>query len=869
MNKTDLKAFSIAARLELLARVRERAAFYGITEEKCKSNAVDVSASFQKLDGSLLSTRETQQRFALLSRIRSSGFEQVMEEVAYTWFNRFIALKYMEEHQLLPVDIRVLPEQPGALPQMVKEAQHVELDGISLANVAQMLDENRTDELYKAQLIALCNQLSDSLPQMFEPIEDYTELLFPENLLRTESVLGMMAKLNNPKDANWEDIQVIGWLYQYYISEKHDEVVDINGSSIKKEDIPAATCLYTTDWVVRYMVENSLGALWLEGHDDDNLKQKWRYYMTEGEQPPETTAVLEKIRLESRTVQPENIKVLDPCMGSGHILVYAFDVLMDIYRSVGFTDRDAVECIIQNNLFGLDIDDRAAQLAYFSLMMKACEYDRRFLRRSNQPHVCAIVNSQTIDAENLLCYGELKGKAQDLLESFADAKEYGSIIHVPISLEDLYGLKSKGQEIIAEADNGLRLDEAAINKSAVVAIEALLPQAIILAQHYDAVVTNPPYLNKYSANLKRYIQEEYPDYKSDLFSVFMARNFDFCKSNGYSAFMTPFVWMFIKSYEKLRGMILDEKTITTLIQMEYSAFEEATVPICSFVLRNTKMNYAGNYLRLAEFKGGMDVQNEKVLEAQADPGCKYRYAAQQDNFSIIPGSPIAYWVSQQSFNNFVTMKKLGAYGTGRIGLITGDTSRFIRIWSEVSFDNIGFGITSNEDSILSGLKWFPIQNGGDFRRWYGNIDSVVNWENDGYEMKFDNYAGERVRSHNYNGDYAFQRAISWTTISSAQFCCRYATEGYIFDTAGPFFIPNDYNDIRRILAFLETKIADYYLNVINPTINFPPGYIQSLPFDVGSKGNEIDSITSDCVELSKNDWDSRETSWDFKKHSLI
>ena len=680
MNKTDLKNFAIAARLELLARVRDRAALYGITKEKAEARALVPSEEFQRLDGAVLTQREIAQRNALLSRVHRKGYVQVMEEAAYTWFNRFIALRYMEEHQLLPVDVRVLPEVPGLLPQLVKEAQRVEIDGVDLADVAQMLDENRTEELYRTLLIALCNQLSAVLPQMFEAIADYTELLFPDGILKVDSVLGMLAKLNKPEDGNWADIQVIGWLYQYYISEKHDEVVDINGSSINKEDIPAATCLYTTDWVVRYMVENSLGALWLEGHDNSCLRQKWRYSMVEGEQTPETAAKLAEIRKGSAALQPEQITILDPCMGSGHILVYAFDILMDIYRSVGYTDRDAVESIVTRNLYGLDIDDRSAQLAYFALMMKACEYDRRFLRRGPQPHVLAIREGQRIDPADLRCYGPLKEKAQALYACFASAKEYGSILQVPLTMDELRQLQAKGEQIIAEAQDGLRLDEAAINRSAVSAIEDLLPQAMILAGHYDAVITNPPYLNKFSPNLKRFVQDTYPDYKSDLFSVFMARNFDFCKPNGFTAYMTPFVWMFIKSYEKLRAMILQEKCITTLIQMEYSAFEEATVPICSFVLRNSQMNYAGNYLRLSDFRGGMEVQNAKVLEAQTTPGCKYRYITQQDNFSKIPGAPVAYWLSMMSFSAFITGTTLENISKPKTGMRTGDNERFLRFW---------------------------------------------------------------------------------------------------------------------------------------------------------------------------------------------
>lgn len=863
MNKTDLKNFAVSARVELLSRVRDRAALYGITEEKCRSKAVAPSDTFQKLGGGMLSRHEAAQREALLAQIRRKGFSQVMEEAAYTWFNRFIALKYMEEHRLLPIEQRVMPEKAGEMPQIVREAQRVELDGLALDQVIQMLEENRTEELYKALVMALCNQLSAALPQMFEQIADYTELLFPGGILKAESVLGMMAKLNSPEDNNWADIQVIGWLYQYYISEKHDEVVDINGAAIRKEDIPAATCLYTTDWVVRYMVENSLGRLWLDGHPDHNLQAQWRYYMEEAEQEPEVAAKLAEQRKQAAMSRLEQIKVLDPCMGSGHILVYAFDVLMTIYRSVGYTERDAVESIIANNLYGLDIDDRAAQLAYFSLMMKACEYDRRFLRRGLQPHVYAIQESQNIVTDDLACFGALKQQALDLYHTFVDAKEYGSILQVPLAMEELVGLSAVCDRMLQEADRSSLLEIAAMQRSCALAIQAIIPQAMILARKYDAVITNPPYMNKYPANLKRYIQENYADYKSDLFSVFMYRNFDLCKENGYTGFMTPFVWMFIKSYEKLREYIFQKKCITTLIQMEYSAFEEATVPICTFVLHNTKINYTGIYLRLSDFKGGMDVQNEKVLEAQADPACKYRYTARQDNFSKIPGAPVAYWASKAIVNAFTTMKSIGEIGIVRNGMKTGDNDTFCRLWWEVASVNMCMTAIDKISAIKSNAKWFPYNKGGEYKKWYGNNDWVVNW----YD------AGRRVIGHakaegrhvqDYPDSMKFLPALTWSLITSSKPSFRYK-EYHISDIAG-MSIYADRDTIIKVLGLLNSDVALKMLNMIAPTINFQAGDIARIPY---SQSNNSYIVTEHNIDLAKDDWDSFETSWDFQRHPLI
>ena len=592
MNKPALKNFAISARLELLARVRDRAAFYGITEEKYREKSITSTENFQRLDGVMLSSREAQQRNDLLSRIRSKGYEQVMEEAAYTWFNRFIALRYMEEHRLLPVDVRVLPEQPGLLPQLVREAQRVELEGIDRAEITAMLEENRTEELYKTLLIALCNQLSTPLPQMFEPIADYTELLFPDGILKAESVLGMLAALNRPGEDDWGDIQVIGWLYQYYNTELKQETFDLLKKNVKitKERIGAATQLFTPEWIVNYMVENSLGRLWLEGHPDHNIQDQWRYYLEEAKQEPEVETKLAEIRRERASLQPEQITVLDPCMGSGHILVYAFDVLMTIYRAVGYTDRDAVQSIIENNLYGLDIDDRAAQLAYFALMMKACQYDRRFLRRGIQPHVCPIEPSQNIFAEDLACFGPLKQQALDLYHTFTDAKEYGSILTVPLTAEELRQLSDACDDLLQQAKTNISFEVAAMQKSCAQAIQALIPQAMILARKYDAVITNPPYMGGSGMNdkLARFVKEHYPDSKSDLFAVFMERIREMLDTNGYQAMITQHAWMFLSSYEKLRAS-LQKVCIVNMAHLGPRAFEEIggeVVQTTSFVLQN-------------------------------------------------------------------------------------------------------------------------------------------------------------------------------------------------------------------------------------------------------------------------------------------
>ena len=856
MNKTQLKNFAVAARVALIERVKDRARGFGIDEKTCAGGAVIPSKMVQTLGGALLSQTEINQRDALLARIQSRGYDQVMEETAYTWFNRFIALRYMQEHNLLPVSVRVLPDAPGALPELVRQAQNVELDGVDFSHVVELLEGNRTETLYTELLIALCNQLSDVLPQMFEPISDYTELLFPDGLLREDSVLAMLAAVDAE---NWTDIQVIGWLYQYYISQKHDEIVDINGGAIQKNDIPAATCLYTTDWVVQYMVENSLGRVWLEGHPDDTLRRQWRFYMDEMPQDEQTEAELAKLRAENQKLTPEQLSIFDPCMGSSHILDYAFDVLMDIYRTQGYTDRDATSSIVENNLFGLDIDSRAAQMASFCIMMQACKYDRRFLRRGIHPNVYEIAEwpeNEELHISATWSAGE-KRAAQLLKDTFANAKEFGSMIAICPELCDL--LEKLPVNAFEESE------QATLNDQSII-LTQLLKQAKLLAGKYHAVVSNPPYMNKFSKEMKKFIQENYNEYKSDLFAVFMYRNFGFCKAGGFSAFMSPFVWMFIKSYESLRAYILKYKSITTLIQMEYSAFEEATVPICTFVLRNAPIHYTGNYLRLSDFKGGMDVQRQKVLEAQETEKCAYRFSARQDNFEKIPGAPVAYWMSEKVGDIFINTTALGKTGQTTKGLITGDNNRFMRLWWEIQRFDIRFDVRNNDEAKASGAKWFPCNKGGDYRKWYGNQEYIINWKDDGKEILKDAEKDKR-HSQDYYTRLKFKPSISWSSISSNKPSFRYRNNELI-DHAGMAFVPDEEEKIYYDLGFMNSIVSEKMLQILSPTINYNAGEIGSLPIDFNDN-NESNDRTKIAIGISKEDWDSFETSWGFKKHPLI
>ena len=853
MNKTQLKNFAIAARVALIERVKDRARGFGIDKKTCEGGAVVPSQRFQTLGGALLTQTEISQRDALLTRIQSRGYEQVMEEAAYTWFNRFIALRYMQEHNLLPVSVRVLPDAPGALPELVRQAQNVELDGVDFSHVVELLEGNQTETLYTELLIALCNQLSGVLPQMFEPISDYTELLFPDGLLREDSVLAMLAEV---KEENWADIQVIGWLYQYYNTELKNETFELLKKNVKitKERIGAATQLFTPEWIVRYMVENSLGRLWLEGHDDPALRRRWRYYMDEAEQEPQVAAQLAQIRAQESRIQPEEIRLLDPCMGSGHILVYAFDVLMEIYRTQGYTDRDAVSAIIENNLYGLDIDDRAAQLAYFALMMKACEHDRRFLRRGIQPHVCAITEWSGSQTDEPAWSDAERRAAHMLRETFRDAKEFGSILSIPKPLAD--ALNELGENPFAgEATLGVDTEN----------LRKLAAQAKIMARKYDVVVTNPPYMGSsgMGAKLAEFVKKQYPDSKSDLFAVFMERGREYAKANGYLAMITQHAWMFLSSFEKLRAKLMEIDTVN-MAHLGARAFEEIggeVVQTTAFVMQNRHVHgFKGMYARLIE-PTTQDGKEEMFLDGQN------RFSARQDNFEKIPGAPVAYWVSEKLLDDFDNGKALSDYAIPRTGIMTGDNGRFLRIWWEVGFEKINLHAQDAKTAIKSCLKWFPYNKGGEYRKWYGDNDYIVNWEGGGIEL-FENAKKEKRNAQDYPEKYKFKPAISWSLVTSGQPAFRIKNNN-LSDIAGPaLFTENAF--FNQILSFCNSVVSLKILTMINPTINFQGGNIAQLPIlDSELEKERINEKTNANVNISRVDWDSFETSWDFKKHPMI
>ena len=877
MDKNAIKKFAVWARTELIARVSLKGVEYGITED----NIEDANAD--SVGGKVLTADEKKQRQALIVEINDKGYKQVMEEVAYTWFNRFSALRFMEVNGYLPSHVRVFTDEENNFkPQIITEAIHLDLDGLNMEKVYELKDAEKTEELYKYLLTVQCNALNKILPGMFQKIADYTELLLPDNLLREGSVIQQMIELI-PED-DWKDaVQIIGWLYQYYNSEKKDDVFAALKKNVKitKENIPAATQLFTPDWIVRYMVENSLGRLWLEGHPDakdqllpteeeqsayaagnrDMEDTKWHYYLEEAEQEPEVQAQLAEIRKEYAALTPDQLKVIDPCSGSGHILAYMFDVLMKIYESYGYTTREAVASIVENNLYGLDIDDRAAQLAYFAVMMKARQYDRRFFSRGIQPHVYAIVESNHVDqfALEYFCNGDAKlKKAMDtIISELHDAKEYGSILTV--TPQDWSALYARFAEIKED-----------IHISREVALRGLLPLVQVaeaLAQKYDVVVTNPPYMGSggMGAKLTDFVKKSYPDSKSDMSTVCMEKSLSMCRKNGFMTMINIPVWMFLASYENFRNALLRDNTIINMIHPGRGIFG-SDFGTTTFVFRKSNpCGYIGCYHRLFDAQGEVK-SNEEREKAFLDK--KGQFYADQLNFSKIPGNPVAYWVSDILMEAFAKEIFIGDICEPRVGMATANNDRFIRLWYEVGMDKIGLGMKCREEAVNSKKKWFPFAKGGEFRKWYGNNDYVVNWENDGIEIRnFKDEKTGRIRSHNYNLDYIFQSAITWTVISSATTSFRFCPEGFLYSNSGyGMFFPHK-NDIPAILGFLNTSVVMSILSVLSPTIGFESGYLRKIPYL--STPDEVTAVVNECISIARADWDSFETSWDFKHHPLL
>lgn len=893
MNKTAIRKFAEWAREKLIEDIKYKAGTVGITAngivEKLPQSTSDTyfydvgTKDYMKISGV-----EIKQRDALVKAIQTKersyksyqeAFENVIEEVAYTWFNRLIAIRFMEVNDYLPSGVRVLSSENKAKkePDLVTTPFDTDLEFTSYEQdrIIQLKDDNKLDELFRMLFIKQCNKLHDILPELFEKTDDYSELLLTISFTDPEGIIHHL--INDIEDIDFRindemytddgkikadgQVEIIGWLYQYYISKKHDEIVNIYKGKVKKADIPAATQLFTTDWVVRYMVDNSLGRYWIERNPQSKLVEKLEFFVT-----PKNG----EIQYVDEKISPTDLTFFDPCMGSGHILVYAFDVLMEIYREVGYSDRDAALSIVENNLFGMDIDKRAYQLAYFAVMMKARSYNRRALTKDISNNLSVVEESNAID--KFVCNGLTTDNEQNkigeyLVEAYRDAQEVGTL--QTIEKKDYTRFSAYLNNIESSAGQIDLFTTSWLNDTLPQMVQ-LTKQAEIMSNKYAVVCTNPPYMNRLEGQLKKFVVDNYKAYSGDLFSVFIYRNFDYCKVDGYSAFMTPFVWLFIKTYEALRTYIIDTKAITTLVQMEYSAFEEATVPICSFVLKNGRATENALCFRLSDFKGGMEVQKQKVLEAIDDKNSGYFFESKQRNFSRIPGNPIAYWVSQQFIDVFDKGIKLGEFSKPRQGMATTNNDKFLRLWYEVRNSNIGFGLENLEETV-GNKKWFPYNKGGEYRKWYGNNEYVVNFKNKGKEVcdYIDATSSVNSKGRVIYREHYFHESITWTMISSSKFGVRYSPQGSIFDIRGSsIFLKGE--KIFYLLGLLASSVVWEILKFLSPTISFEVGVVAQIPIIINE--NQFPNIISDVksnIQISRADWDSFETSWDFKKHPLI
>ena len=878
MNKNAIQKFAIWARKELIAQVSQRAYQYGIDEFGFGDASADT------LNGRLLTAEEKSQRQELIKQIQEKGYKQVMEEVAYTWFNRFIALRFMEVNNYLPSHIRVFSDSTGAFkPEILSDVLHLDLPGLNREKVAEYIESNDTEGLYRYLLLTQCNALNEALPRMFEEMGGYTEMLLPNNILRQDSVLGHM--VSDIPEEDWQDaVQIIGWLYQYYNTELKDDTFALLKKNVKitKERIPSATQLFTPDWIVRYMVENSLGRIYVDKRKNEGIyadgrgldemtwheaeseriatekliadKMGWKYYLPEAEQTQEVRKQLDEIQAEFTNLDVKDIKVIDPCMGSGHILVYAFDVLMQIYEASGYSQRDAAQSILENNLFGLDIDDRAAQLAYFAVMMKARQYDRRLLTRGIQPHIYAFAESNTITTATLHDMGiTLSQDEYDtavkqvlrLLDELRDAKEYGSILTVTPCDWDLLRRFAVSR---TEDEGGQQLLGIHGEQIAAPLLQRLINIGEALSQQYDVVVTNPPYMAVSNAGVKvnDYVKKNFPDSKADMFAVFIERCGQMTKKNGYQAMITQHAWMFLSSFEKLRTKLL-AVDIVNMVHLGARAFEEIggeVVQTTSFVIRKSHIaDYKGEYCRLIE-PTSQQGKEDMFLAGEN------RYAADQSNFSKIPGAPVAYWVSDRFmgiFQNPSLFECTISDGQNK----TGDNARFVREFWEVSNTSIGIN-----------KKWLFYAKGGGYRKWYGNLSEVVNWSEEARAFYKRDRICRIIPEHLW-----YKTGITWSLISNNP-SFRILPPDATFDVGGSTVFLKDDSDMAFFLGLLNSKLFSYVQKIVNPTINIQVKDIRIMPL-IRKNENTIKTIEKEIVDSSKTDWDSYETSWDFKRNPLI
>jgi type II restriction/modification system DNA methylase subunit YeeA len=854
MDTNKLKVYAPTARREFIQAVTERAHIYGIS-----ANGIDpceVKGDFVIIDGRAFPKQVDGQRNKLEEQVKRKGFSPVMETVAYTWFNRFAAIRYMELHGFLSHGYRVLSHPVGnSTPEIIEKAQHVELTGLDKEEVIKLkMDGTKDEELYSKLLIAECNELSKAMPFLFERVQDYTELLLPDNLLNTDSVIRKMVDAIPEED--WQEIEIIGWLYQFYISEKKDEVI---GKVVKSEDIPAATQLFTPNWIVKYMVQNSLGAQWLETYPKSPIKGQMEYYIEPAEQTDDAKAQLAAST--PSTLNPEELTLLDPASGSGHILVEAYDLFKAIYLERGYRQRDLAQLILEKNLFGLDIDERAVQLTGFALIMKGRSDDRRLFERGVTLNVMVLMDSTGFDAERLTLDVKLADyglKPRDLTELkclFEHATTFGSLIQVPDELvEKLPVLK----QLCEEVSQNLFVSEALKH------LGSLVQQAELVSAQYDAVVANPPYMGSGGMNalLKKFAKDHFPDAKSDLFAMFFDRAMAQARMRGSVGIVAPFVWMFLSSYRILREKIIDQTTIRSLIQLEYNAFEPACIPVASFTLmRRHVSSFKGSYIKLSEFKGHQN-QAPKTLEAIRNPDCGWLYQVETDELKRIPGSPIAFWIRSGVLSLFRKCYPLGEIVKAMVGLQTSDNDRFLRLWFEVSTSNTARHTRPPGVDVTSQCKWFSHNKGGGFRKWWGNQDYVINWAYDGREVRA---FGKSVIC---NTSYLFRQCVSWSDLTSGMNAFRLYPDGFTFDNCGPAVFATDSVSQEELLCLLNNACTNLITQILNPTLHFRIGYFNAIPAGFIAK-DDAQRIASMTVSISREDWNAYERSWDFQSLPIL
>jgi type II restriction/modification system DNA methylase subunit YeeA len=896
LSRALLKSYAPKARTAFLAAVTDRAKKLGLLSTG--NEPLTVSGDLAFIAGQPFPRSLAALRAALEKKIARDGYTVVIEAAAYTWFNRFMAIRYMELHGYLDHGFRVLSHPQGkSEPELLEQAAGVELPGLDKARVLELkLDGTKDGELYKMLLLAQCHALHKAMPFLFEPIDDATELLLPDNLLAPDSVIRTMVS-EIPED-DWQEIEIIGWLYQFYISEKKDQVI---GKVVKSEDIPAATQLFTPNWIVKYMVQNSLGRQWVATYPSSPLKGKMEYYIEPAEQTPEVQAQLDAIT--PKALDPEALTLIDPACGSGHILVEAYDLFKEIYLERGYRLREIPQLILTKNLYGLDIDDRAAQMAGFALLMKARADDRRLLDDTPPLNVRALQSSTGLNAQDLAdaldttgkrlsetpslaggvavsAAGEvetrrqptlaldepkkvgLKDDLQALLDLFVDAKTIGSLLTIP----DALAKKLPSLRALLEANReGNLLAQSAVND-----LEPLVAQAEILGRQYDAVVANPPYMGSkgMNADLKLFAGSRYPRSKADLFAMFIERGLAFARENGFSTMITMQSWMFLSSYEIFRKFLLERKVITDMAQLGPRAFSEISgevVQTTAFVTRNLQcLDYQGTYIRAIDGN-----EEEKALTIRIRREF-YKNIKQRD-LEKIPGSPVAYWVSEKIRDIFYTLPKLGDVADTKQGLATTNNSLFLRNWFEIDISKVGFGFENSESAKNSNKKWFPINKGGGFRKWYGNNNFVINFENDGKNVcdYIDNTPGVNVKSNGrvINRNYYFKEGLTWSSLASGIFSMRYSPNGFIFETKGAMCFPKKNDDLIGILALMNSKMINNFLNCISPTLDYHEGPLKLIPVRIYS--DSLLEGVNRAVKISKNDWDSFEISWDFQRLPLL